>query len=201
MTKILFINACIRGNTVSRTYKLAQHFVSEYKKHHKESLITQLNLKEMNLTPLSNDLLNEREELLSKQELDNPVFHLAKQFAEADRIIIAAPFWDLNFPALLKIYLENIFIPGITFDYTETGIIGLCKAEKLLFITTRGGFYSFEETRELELGSKFMQAMCVMFGINEYHCLDAEGLDIVGENVEEIMSQAFHRAESLALNF
>lgn len=201
MTKVLFINACIRDNSASRTFKLAQHFISEYKKHHKESTIVELNLKEMNLTHLSKDRLNEREELLSKRDLDNPIFYLARQFAEANKIIIAAPFWDLNFPALLKIYLENIFIPGITFDYTETGIRGLCKAEKLLFITTRGGFYSSEETRGLELGSKFMQAMCVMFGIKEYHCLDAEGLDIVGVNVEEIMEQALHRAETLAVNF
>jgi len=100
----LFINACIRGNSVSRTYQLAQHFISEYKKHHKESSIVELNLMEMNMTHLTNDRLNEREALLDKEDYDNPVFKLANQFAEADRIIIAAPFWDLNFPALLKIY-------------------------------------------------------------------------------------------------
>jgi len=112
---------------------------------------------------------------------------------------IYCTFVPFNFA--LNIYLENIFVPNITFKETAEGVLGLCRAEKLLYITTRGGFYSFDETRELETGSKFMRAMCLMFGINEYHCLDAEGLDILGQNVEELMGQALHRAESLAVKF
>ena len=41
------------------------------------------------------------------------MFDLAKQFAEADEVIIAAPFWDLSFPAALKQYFEQINVLGI----------------------------------------------------------------------------------------
>ena len=34
------------------------------------------------------------------------MFDLAGQFAGADTIVIAAPFWDLSFPAALKQYMQ-----------------------------------------------------------------------------------------------
>ena len=57
--------------------------------------------------------------------------------------MIAAPFWDLSFPAILKLYIENIYITGIVSEYTENGMPhGLCKAKKLYYVTTAGGPYN-----------------------------------------------------------
>lgn len=46
------------------------------------------------------------------------MFKYAHEFANADLIVIAAPFWDLSIPALLKVYIENIAVDGITFEYS-----------------------------------------------------------------------------------
>ena len=60
------------------------------------------------------------------------MFELARQFAAADQIVIAAPYWDLSFPAALKQYFEQINVLGITFAYTPEGVPkGLCRARKL----------------------------------------------------------------------
>ena len=68
-------------------------------------------------------------------------FEQAKRFANADTIVIAAPFWDLSFPAVLKIYFENITVSGVTFEYSEKGRpLGKCRAKKLYYITTSGGY-------------------------------------------------------------
>ena len=48
-------------------------------------------------------------------EFNDHIFDYAKDFAKADTIVIAAPFWDLSFPASLKCYIEAINILGITF--------------------------------------------------------------------------------------
>lgn len=79
------------------------------------------------------------ESLLKDGKFDDPMFRYAKQFANADEIVVAAPFWDLSFPAKLKIYLEQIAVAGITFRYTNGRPTGLCKAKKLTYITTSGG--------------------------------------------------------------
>ena len=70
------------------------------------------NVQERNLTatpllPLSEETLERRTTWADKNDFNHPVFALAKEFATADTIVSAAPFWDLSFPALLKIYLET----------------------------------------------------------------------------------------------
>ena len=71
--------------------------------------------------------LRKRDELIAARSFDDDMFALARQFAEADRVVIAAPYWDLSFPAVLKQYIEAINVSGITFEYTEEGFPrGLC---------------------------------------------------------------------------
>ena len=68
------------------------------------------------------------------------MFRYARQFAAADRIAIAAPLWDLSFPAQLKVYLENIYVTGIVTKYSEAGEpVGLCRASEFYYVTTSGG--------------------------------------------------------------
>ncbi len=60
--------------------------------------------------------------LIASRQFDDPYFRYARQFAGADEIVIAAPYWDLSFPSVLKVYLEHICITGITFQYTPEGM-------------------------------------------------------------------------------
>ena len=91
---------------------------------------TRLRLAECVFPTVDEAFLEKRDRLLREGDFDNPVFAYARQFAQADEIIIAAPFWDLSFPAVLKSYLEQINVVGITFRYTPEGIPeGLCRAD------------------------------------------------------------------------
>ena len=115
------------------------------------------------------------------------MFSLARQFSEAETIVIAAPFWDLSFPAALKQYLELINIVGITFRYSEEGIpIGLCKAGSLFYVTTAGGYYVPEE-----FGFGYVKALAQnYYGIQDVRQISAAGLDIQGADVDAIMKAA-----------
>ena len=65
------------------------------------------------------------------------MFYYARQFAEADQIVIAAPFWDLSFPAILKAYMEQITVSGITFEYINGRPCGRCKKKTDLHYNIR----------------------------------------------------------------
>lgn len=80
----------------------------------------------------------------------------------ADAIVLAAPLWDLSFPALLKVYIENVSVEGITFGCGAAGCYGICRAQRMAFLTTRGSVY---EGSHLEMGSRYLQAMAEFFGI------------------------------------
>ena len=198
MSELLFVNSCVRGER-SRTLALARHFLSAYIKSHPEVRVTERNLMEDRLEPQYPEVLDRRDALWGAGKLDDPSFDAARQFARADNIVIAAPFWDLSFPAILKIYLERISVTDITFGYDQQGaMVGLCRASKLLLITTRGGNYA---GTELEMGTPMLRALCAMYGIPEFLCLDAEGLDDVRNDKEALLAAAMERADKLAEAF
>lgn len=180
MKKLLYINACCRDN--SRTNELAQCLIDNLK-----GQVKTVNLYEENIKPIDVDLLFKRDSLLKNGKTDDEMFTLAKQFAAADIIVIAAPYWDLMFPSVLKVYLENITVCGITFRYSERGIPqSLCKAKNLYYVTTAGGFIG-----ENNFGFDYIKALTTgFFGINNVSFFSAEGLDIYGADVEAIMSKA-----------
>lgn len=192
MKEILYIDCCIRGEQ-SRTAKLAEAFFAglDQEAYH----VTTLRLPEVSLSPLSGEFFQARQVLLGQKNLNHPRFLYAHQFAQADMVVIAAPFWDLGFPALLKIYIENISVEGITFGCNEQGCYGICNGSHLIFLTTRGGFY---EGTELEQGSRYLAALKDFFGFREYRCVAAEGLDSAGVDGGEILRHACVCAKKLA---
>ena len=177
---ILYINACVRKD--SRTNELAQYALSRLQGEVKE-----INLNSEEITPLYQNKLTLRDDLIKNKDFDHPMFEYAKQFANSDTIIISAPYWDLSFPAILKTYIENINVNGITFSYSDKGYpVSLCKAKKLIYITTAGG-----PIISNEFGFGYIKALAENFyGIKDIVYIKAEGLDIYGANTKEILEKA-----------
>ena len=197
MTNVLFIDCCIRG-AQSRTRVLAEGFLAALDLR-SDCRIERLTLMDEPLVPLQNGFFWQRERLLEEGGRNHPRFRYAHQFQQADRIVIAAPFWDLSFPALLKIYIENLCVQGITFDCDETnGTYGVCRAEKMLFLTTRGGAL---EGSPMDNGTKYLSDMTKFFGIREFSYIAADGLDLGKEPAEAIVGRAVVRAQELAKEF
>ncbi|MCI8478482.1 MAG: flavodoxin [Oscillospiraceae bacterium] len=200
MKEILFVNACVREEE-SRTLKLAQTFLEGYQRAHPEDHIIHRNLMKDRLSPLYPETLAEQHALEAAGKLDQPMFEAARQFVAADKIVIAAPFWELSFPAILRIYLERISVVNLTFGYGPEGEhLGFCKAEKMLLITTRGGDFTGEQAW-MEMGARQLNALCHMFGIGGFQCLSADGLDDVKNDPEAILAKASQQAEALATEF
>ena len=175
---VLYINACVRKK--SRTKDLADTLLLKLKEPYEEVCLNSLSF------PLvDEDFLNRRDRLIAERDFRDPMFELAKQFAAADEIIIAAPFWDLSFPAALKQYFEQINVRGITFFYTPEGIpTGLCRAKRLTYITTVGGTFF-----PAEYGAGYIKALAQNFyGIPEFRLINATGLDIIGADVDAILN-------------
>ena len=179
MSETLFINACAREN--SRTLELAKHVLDKIGGEFDE-----VNLYQSDISPLDAEGLMKREIAASVKDFSDSRFDLARQFASAKTIVIAAPYWDLTFPSVLKIYFETITVNGLTFVYGEKGIpSGLCKAERLIYVTTSGGPII------KNFGYEYACALAKMFySIEAVKYISAEGLDIHGVDVEAILQSA-----------
>lgn len=185
MEKILFVNACVREN--SRTLDIAKIVLEEL-----NNAYTEVNLQKTDLKPLNRESLDIREKLILQGDFSDTMFSLAKDFAAADTIVIAAPYWDLAFPALLKIYLEQITVSGITFRYAKGVPQGLWRAKQLIYVTTAGGIIYDN------FGFEYVKALAQkIYGIGEVLFFKAENLDIDGNDVKDILQRAKSDAEKI----
>ena len=177
---ILFVNACVRKE--SRTRVLAEKLLQKLNRPYRE-----ICLGDMTFPAVDEAFLRKRDTLIAAGEFQNPMFDLARQFAEAENIVIAAPYWDLSFPAALKQYLEQIAVVGITFRYSEEGVPqGLCRAKQLFYVTTAGGNYVPDT-----FGFGYVEALARgYYGIPEVRKVEAAGLDIEGADVAGILRAA-----------
>lgn len=185
---ILFINACVRPE--SRTLRLARRLLARLGGPENT---TELDLQRERLPPLTAETLEQRDTLLRRGETDGPMFRYARQFAAAERIVLAAPYWDLSFPASVKTYFEHITVNGVTFSYAADGRpIGHCRAKRLYYVTTAGG-----PLLPPNHGYGYIKSLAETFyGIGETVLFAAELLDVDGMDVEAILREAEQRIDS-----
>lgn len=185
--KFLFVNACIRSED-SRTYQLCRDYIEKFKeaKKNEDWTLEEVNLNDMDLQPLNKERLANRDRLAREKKFADQEFDLARQIIEADHILIGAPYWDLAFPAKLKIYIERCSVTGLTFIYSPEGIPeGQCRAKSLSYVTTSGS-----AIKDFNFGYEYIKGICALFGIKKTYFASAEELDIIGKDVPKIMAEA-----------
>lgn len=177
---VLFVNACIRGDD-SRTLKLCREYLDGLSSIHE----VDLGRHDSRLAPLTAETVAYRNQLQIAGKFDDPLFDFAKQFAEADEIVIGAPYWDLSFPSMLKVYIENVSVCDITFSLTDQGAyVGRCQAKSITYITTCGGTF-----KGANFGYEYICGIAKMFGIPEVRFVGAQGLDVVGCDIEAALDE------------
>lgn len=187
--KILYIDACVRER--SRTGRLAERLLNRLAG---DVVIHRLSQETF---PVADEaFLNLRDDLIEKGEFDHPMFRLAREFALADTIVIAAPYWDLSFPAALKQYIEQINVIGVTFRYSDEGVpVGLCRAKTLFYVTTAGGDYV-----PTDFGFGYIRELSQSFyGISDVRLIQAVALDIVGADEEAILKDCEDRIDHMEI--
>ncbi|MBR2547463.1 MAG: NAD(P)H-dependent oxidoreductase [Eubacterium sp.] len=178
--KILLVNACVRPE--SRTMELAREVLG-----HLDGVVEEVNIEKERILPLTNAQMEKRQAACDAGVTDLPMMKYAWQFAEADEIVVAAPYWDLSFPAILKAYFEQITVSGVTFKNMGDGSYKkLCKAEKLYYVMTAGG-----PIYDPNLGYEYVRTLVSEFyGIDDTTLFTAEMLDVDGADVPGIMKKA-----------
>lgn len=184
--KILFVDACISEHIPSRTKTLCHAFLDEFQKIHGDTQVETVSLIEHPVPALTHEALMTRNSLVSSNQLQHPMFDMAHQFAEAELIVIGAPYWDLSFPAVLKSYIEQIMVTNVAFHYIETGSEGLCRAKALVYLTSAGDY--IDSTNNF--GYDYIRGIAAMVGISQTYFCAADGLDIQGNDIPQIMKKA-----------
>ena len=191
--KLVVIDACVRQDQ-SRTWRIAEPIVDALMKRY-ETTVYHLPMME-DIVPLNPGTFAER----GNGETPQWAVDCARTIADADRILIAAPFWDMSFPAVLKAFIEQTSLYDITFADNGRECVGLCKCEKVLYITTRGMDIQTGDPREQ--GSPYIKALSALWGLGEVLVLAASGMDYAGEDgVERKIAEAVREGLGIAAEF
>ncbi|MDV4152709.1 NAD(P)H-dependent oxidoreductase [Clostridium sp. AL.422] len=201
MKKLLYIKANIKPEGQSRTFQVADSFVEEYRRLNPNDEVTTLDLYNENIDFLRQEDLGAVFGEKTEESKNHPILKYAYQIADADKIIVAAPMWNLGAPAIVKAYFDYVSVTGITFKYTAQGPVGTCKADKALIVSGRGGNYSSGFAAELEMGERYLRAILSFFGVKEIKSVAAESLDVVGMDVEKILADTIAEAKEIAKDF
>ena len=201
MSKVLYIKANAKPEGMSRTFRISDRFVETYAGVHPDDEIITLDLCKERIDFLSADDINDIFGPKNEESCNHPILKYAYEFLSADKYVIAAPMWNLSIPAILKAYLDYITVSGITFQYTETGPVGLCQGKKAVYIVARGGGYSQPPMSDFEMGERYLRTLFAFFGITDFVTIAAESLDIIGQNVEQIVTNAIDQAQKAVKNF
>lgn len=198
MSKVLYVKANIKNEGESRTFKVSDSFVEEYKKNNPEDEIITLDLYKENIDFLRADDLGKLFGPKDEESKNNSILKYAYQFADSDKYIIAAPMWNLSFPAILKAYIDYVSVSGITFKYTAEGPVGLLNNKKAVHIVSRGGGY---DNSPYEMGDRYLRTILGFFGIKDIETIAIDNLDVMGVNVEEKVEEGIEKVISLAKKF
>lgn len=168
MSKLVVVNACIR-QADSRTLRIAEPIIDALAQRYET---VRYDLPQMEgIVPLTPALY------ACRGTGDIPLWAIdaAKAIAAADRIVIAAPFWDMSFPAVLKCFFEQTSLFDITFTDTGKTCTGLCKEPKVLYITTRGMDIPTGDPREQ--ATPYLKALGTLWNLGELTTLAAWNMD------------------------
>ena len=193
--KLLFVNCCIsqRGGA-SRTKALADAFLTAFRASHPGAEVEEVTPEALlALKPFNAEMLNRRDALAAENAFDAPVYALARQFRAADAVAVAAPFWDLSYPAALRTYIEYISANGLTYHYDAAGCHGDCAAGHLVYLTSCG-----DVEREDSVGVIHWRQLAAMFGIPQFAYVFAGGLDARPDTAGDTLTAACTLAGALA---
>lgn len=192
MQKLILIDACMRDGE-SRTRRILEPLMSELGKRYEIETVV---LDGEDYQAVGRRVLAERGE----GHVPETIAEQARRLAAADRIVIAAPFWDMSSPAILKVFIENMSLFNITFKDNGTYFEGLCRCEKVLYITTRG--MNVKTGEPMEGATPYIKAIGALWGLGEVITVAAENLDYsTPEEVDERINAAVAQGLEICREF
>ena len=166
MKRLFYIDSCLRYG--SNTKKIADALIDRLSERYE---VETVKLSDYDFPVVKNGILNDRNNGIVPEEYVN----IARKIAAADRLVISAPFWDMSFPSALKVFLENMSLFNVTFASNEKECYGLCKAEKVLYITTRG--MNINTGDDMEQATPYIKAIGKLWGLGELNVVSAQNMD------------------------
>jgi len=177
MTTILRINGSAR-NEGSITRQLTDQLVERLLSANPgANLVT----RDLGGTPLYDDIVASA---LGTEEADRTPAQLkafavsdelVREFIAADFVVLASPIYNFSVPAAVKAYIDQIVRAGLTFQYTDEGLVGLVPDRPTYLVMASGGTAVGSEG---DFASGYLRYLLGFLGVTNVHVIGADMLTI-----------------------
>ncbi len=115
---------------------------------------------------------NERsEEQVAKLSLSTA---LVEEVLQAETIVIGSPIYNFSIAASLKAWIDMICRAGLTFNYTESGPVGLLENKKVIVAIASGGTILGSD---MDFASNYLTFVMGFIGITDVTLVDINTID------------------------
>ncbi len=176
MTNILRIDASIKGeNSVSR--KLTNRIIERLLAANKGARVTERDLSggvpQIDGNWMGAVFTPADKRSAEQAEIAGYSDVLLEEVRAAEILVIGMPVYNFGVPAQLKSWIDHLARKGETFNYTETGPVGLLKGKRAIVAMSSDG------TRmgsEIDFASGYVRHMLGFFGITDVEFVAADAI-------------------------
>ena len=135
---------------------------------------------EANFTP---DAVRTRQHVEALAYSDELVVELKK----ADIVVIGVPIYNFSIPATLKAWIDMIARAQLTFQYTDSGPVGLLEGKKAYLVVATGGV---PVGSAIDFATPYLRHALAFVGINDVEVIAADQLNNdAGESMDRGRAQ------------
>ncbi len=209
MKKLLYITCNSKPESLSASKTVGRAFVNKFCNKYSEFKVEELDLYKEHIPRLEYEYFEDRncvvnEKAASKlsenqQKEVHKIVKLCDQFIEADVYVIAAPMWNLSFPAPLKEYVDCIVQAHKTVNFPENGgkPEGLLndKNRTVIYIQSSGGNIAWLMRPMLNKGLDYIEDIMKFIGINNFERLLVDSTGTTEEERKSAIDKAIDKID------
>jgi len=191
MAKVLHIIASPRGDR-SRSLKLADAFFEAYREAHPDDEIETLDVFEGDIPEFDARAAAGKYRVMYQEDHTSEearrwqhVVEACEHFKSFDKYVITCPMWNFSIPYRLKLYIDTIVQPTLTFGVDpEKGYVGLVSDKPVQVLSARGGDYSPESGAEaFDFHMPYLKTILGLMGLTNVSFINAQPMDMAGPEV------------------
>ncbi len=102
---------------------------------------------------------------------------LIAELEQADTYVIGVPMHNFSIPAVLKLWIDQIAVPGRTFSFGPSGPMGLLQGKHAVLMVASGGDYtSGSPMAALNFVEPYLRALLGFLGISDVEVIPVAGV-------------------------
>jgi len=102
-------------------------------------------------------------------------FEQAELFNAADVLVLTCPLWNSSAPAILKAWIEQVIIPGLTYEYDGKLVVPLHKLKRIVLLVSSGAALSEDDPQDAL--TPMVRAAFGFIGVTDVAVAWADGQD------------------------